>query len=65
MGEFTDKIKGKAKQVEGRITGDSARRTEGKLDEAKGNLKGVVHKIKDATKNIVQLSKGAMKNDKK
>ena len=42
MGELIDKIKGKAKQVEGTITGDKARQHEVEADEAKGKLKGVV-----------------------
>ena len=49
MGEFTDKAKGKAKQFEASLTGDKARKREGIADEIKGNLKGVTHKIGDAT----------------
>ena len=36
MGEIIDKVKGKAKQIEGIITGDKARQQEGEIDEAKG-----------------------------
>jgi hypothetical protein len=37
MGEIIDKVKGKAKQVEGILTGDKARQQEGELDEALGS----------------------------
>ncbi len=51
MGEIIDKLKGKAKQVEGDVTGDRERHAEGRIDEAKGGLKGkfedVKHVIKD------------------
>ena len=65
MGEFKDKAKGKAKQLEGRITGDKTRRTEGRIDEVKGNLKGVLHKVGDATKNIAELAKSSIKNHRR
>src|SRR5579871_1771833 len=53
MGEIIDKVKGKAKQVEGIITGDKARQNEGKLDEAKGKIKGVVNRVEDAVEGAV------------
>ncbi len=39
MGELKDKIKGKAKQVEGSITGDRAKQAEGAVEETKGKMK--------------------------
>ena len=50
MGEILDKLKGKAKQVEGDITGDRERHTEGRLDEAKGNVKGKFEEVKQDIK---------------
>ena len=51
MGEIIDKLKGKAKQVEGDITGDRARHAEGRLDEAKGKLKGKFEELKQDIKD--------------
>jgi uncharacterized protein YjbJ (UPF0337 family) len=52
MGEYTDKAKGKAKRLEGRITGDKARSREGAVDEIKGNLKGAAQKVREAARKI-------------
>ena len=57
MGEIIDKVKGKAKQVAGIITGDKARQHEGARDEAKGNVKGVVNKIENAVRDTVEAVK--------
>ena len=51
MGEIIDKLKGKAKQVEGDLTGDRARHAEGRADEAKGNLKGKFEEVKQDIKD--------------
>jgi uncharacterized protein YjbJ (UPF0337 family) len=40
MGELTDKTKGTAKEVTGVVTGDRGLEAEGKVDRAKGGLKG-------------------------
>jgi len=47
-GSFLDKAKGKVKEVTGRVVGDDLLTQEGKLDQAKGNLKQAGEKIKDA-----------------
>jgi uncharacterized protein YjbJ (UPF0337 family) len=49
MGEIQDKLKGKAKQVEGALTGDRARQAEGVADEEKGKLK---EKFEDLKREI-------------
>jgi uncharacterized protein YjbJ (UPF0337 family) len=51
MGELIDKMKGKAKQVEGSITGDRDRQAEGIADEQKGELKGKFEEVKQGVKN--------------
>ena len=55
MGEIIDKVKGKIRHAAGALTGDKRLEREGKVDEAKGNAKGVVedvkHTIKDAGKS--------------
>lgn len=50
MGELIDKAKGKIKQATGTVTNDDALTAEGKADEAKGKVKGVVEDIKHAVK---------------
>ena len=61
MGEIIDKIKGKAKQVEGIITGDKARQREGEADEAKGKLEGVVNRVEGAIEHAVVSAQQAVK----
>jgi uncharacterized protein YjbJ (UPF0337 family) len=51
MGELIDKAKGKAKQVEGDLTGDRARHAEGVADEEKGKLKGKFEEAKQGIKD--------------
>jgi uncharacterized protein YjbJ (UPF0337 family) len=51
MGELIDKVKGKAKQVEGSITGDRQRQAEGVADEQKGELKGKFEEVKQGIKD--------------
>jgi len=46
-----DEWSGKAKEAEGRATGDTSREYEGKLDKAKGNLGKAGEKVKDAFKS--------------
>jgi uncharacterized protein YjbJ (UPF0337 family) len=50
MGEILDKLKGKAKKVQGAITGDRAKEAEGHLDEMKGKLKEKVEDLKQGIK---------------
>lgn len=63
MGEIIDRAKGKAKQIEGELTGDRARKAAGLVDQIKGNLKGVAHKAESAAKNIADSMKTAFKNN--
>jgi len=65
MGETTDKIKGKAKQLEGRLTGDKSRIAEGMADETRGNLKGVASKVKAVTRNLSEMVKRPNRNNKR
>jgi uncharacterized protein YjbJ (UPF0337 family) len=54
MGEIIDKVKGKIKQAAGVATGNKKLEREGKLDEAKGNVKGAVAQAKRAVKEVVK-----------
>ncbi|MDB4956340.1 MAG: hypothetical protein JWO36_3909 [Myxococcales bacterium] len=40
MGAIMDKIKGKAKEIEGRLTGDKIRQGQGRAEKAKGDVEG-------------------------
>ena len=46
-----DDLGGKAKEAAGKATGDKSTENEGKVDQAKANLKDAGEKIKDAFKN--------------
>jgi uncharacterized protein YjbJ (UPF0337 family) len=63
MGEIIDKVKGKAKQLEGELTGDDARKSAGVADQIKGDIKGVIHKTGVAAEDIAATVKGALRND--
>ncbi|WP_293695814.1 CsbD family protein [uncultured Agrococcus sp.] len=47
-----DKLKGKAKEATGKVTGDDQKTAEGKVDQAKGDAKQAFEKTKDAAKNV-------------
>jgi uncharacterized protein YjbJ (UPF0337 family) len=53
MGEIIDKVKGKIKQAAGGLAGDKKLEQEGKIDSAKGKVKGAVEDIKYAAKKAV------------
>lgn len=42
-----DKIIGKAKEVEGKLTGDKSREVEGKAQKTKGKVKAQAKQVKD------------------
>lgn len=42
-----DKIIGKAKEVEGKLTGDKLREVEGKAQQVKGKVKAKAKKVKE------------------
>jgi uncharacterized protein YjbJ (UPF0337 family) len=50
MGDKTDRVTGQAKEKVGRATGDDSLVTKGKREQAKGNAKSGVKKLKDAAK---------------
>jgi uncharacterized protein YjbJ (UPF0337 family) len=62
MGEMIDRAKGKAKQLEGELTGDRLRKGQGVAEQVKGNLKGIVHKVEVAAKNIAGTVKRSLKS---
>ena len=54
MGELIDKVKGKIKQAAGSLSGDKTLEAKGKIDEAKGKMKGVAEDIKHSVKDAVK-----------
>lgn len=46
MGAIKDKIAGKAKQLEGRLTGDKVRQAQGSVQKTKGDVEGKLDKAK-------------------
>lgn len=65
MGAIKDKIAGKAKQVEGKLTGDKVRMAQGKGEEIKGDVEGkldrVGRKMKSAARSATSKVKSAAK----
>ena len=59
MAGETDKMKGKAKEWAGKATGDKRMESEGKTDQAKGDVKGAAKDAKRTAKGISDsLKKG-------
>ena len=56
MGTMSDKIKGKAMQIEGKLTGDKLRTAQGVVKEKQGQVEGAVtragRKLKRAARKI-------------
>ena len=60
MGEFTDKVKGTAKEATGKATGDDSMKHEGQFDQAKGDVKGVGNDIRDKASDAVDDVRDSM-----
>lgn len=56
MSDF-DKMKGRAKQAAGDLTGDDELRREGKVDEAAGKAKEKVSDLKDKAEDTIDSAK--------
>jgi len=63
MGEIIDTVKGKAKQAQGRLTGDRAKEAEGVADEMKGKAKGAFEEVKTDVKRAVRKTDDADEED--
>lgn len=57
MGAITDKIKGKAKELEGKLTGDKVRTGQGKLEGAKGDIKLKGKRVADRARGAASRAK--------
>ncbi|RAJ38378.1 CsbD-like protein [Kitasatospora sp. SolWspMP-SS2h] len=51
IGNMADKAKGKAKEAAGKVTGNERLESEGKVDQARGDLKQAGEHVKDAFKD--------------
>ena len=51
MGEISDKVKGKIKQVQGDLTDDPLKHAEGVAQEIKGKIEGAIDDAKHAIKD--------------
>ena len=54
MGEIIDKVKGKLKRAAGAVTGSRKLEREGRVDEAKGKVKGAAEDVKQVVKRAVR-----------
>ncbi|MFH8293174.1 CsbD family protein [Streptomyces sp. NPDC018059] len=54
-----DKLKGKAKQMTGKATGDKRREAEGRTDRTKGEAKGAMESARDKAQGM----KDSLKRD--
>ncbi|WP_434795481.1 CsbD family protein [Streptomyces albidoflavus] len=53
MGESAmDKMKGKAKEAVGKVTGDRRAESEGKTDQAKGDAKDAADQLRERVKGV-------------
>ena len=59
MGEKTDELKGRAKEMLGEVTDDERLRREGRLDRVGGAIKGAAEAAKDKVEEVVDEAKRA------
>ena len=57
---FTDKVKGKAKEVVGEVTNDDSTKAEGLLYQAVGKAKEIASDVKDVATELVEKAKDAL-----
>ncbi|MFD5125151.1 CsbD family protein [Streptomyces sp. NPDC058385] len=50
----TDKIKGKAKEMTGKVTGDRRKEAAGKADQAKGKANESLHQVHDRARGAAE-----------
>lgn len=60
MGSIMDKLKGKAKEVQGRATGDKVRTAQGKAGMAKGEVEGIADNVASKVKAGVGRAKSKL-----
>jgi len=65
MGALTDKIKGKAKEIEGKVTGDRLRTAQGKAEKAKADVEGAIGRVTDNVRGKVAKAKAKVSRARK
>jgi uncharacterized protein YjbJ (UPF0337 family) len=53
MGAISNKIKGTAKAIEGKLTGDRVRSAQGKAQKGLGDIEGKVNRVSDRVRGKV------------
>ncbi|RVU17576.1 CsbD family protein [Streptomyces antnestii] len=53
----TDKIKGKAKEMTGKVTGNRAKEAEGKVDQAKAEAEESMREVQDRARGAAEPPK--------
>jgi uncharacterized protein YjbJ (UPF0337 family) len=61
MGAIIDKIKGKAKQIEGRLTGDRVRSAQGTVEKAKGDVEYKASRAVGKVKNKARTARAKLR----
>ena len=61
MGALIDKLKGKAKQIEGKLTGDKVRTAQGTVQKAKGDIEGAAARAGRKVKATARRAKSRVK----
>jgi uncharacterized protein YjbJ (UPF0337 family) len=59
----TDQIKGRVKEAAGALTGNEKLKSEGKADQAAGDVKKVVSDVADKAEEVVDTVKDAVHKD--
>ena len=59
----TDQIKGRVKEAAGALTGNDKLKSEGKADQAAGDVKKVVSDVADKAEEVVDTVKDAVHKD--
>ena len=57
MGAIADKIKGTAKQIEGKLTGDKVRQAQGTVEKTKGKVEGAASRTVRRVKAKVETAR--------
>lgn len=60
---MSDKVKGKAKEMAGKATGDDELEAEGRTQHAKGKVQDKAEEVKDSAKGTAAAAKDELSDD--
>jgi uncharacterized protein YjbJ (UPF0337 family) len=63
MAGLGDKVAGKAKEVQGAVSGDESRANEGRMQQTKGNLEDAAQGVKDTAQGAARQVAGSASGD--